>query len=801
MAITKTSKLGLPQYSSGNDPHPGRVDHNAIMLSIENGAMGAGQGPHDSRPGAGVPGRVYFSTDRQTAAYDDGTKWVEVVPIGGVAPSPVSVGGANNEGTSARVARADHVHLLPLASASASGAMSDAHYTLLNGATSGLVANRLVQRDVNGNASVATPSALTHAANKMYVDNVSSDASNLTTGTIPVGRLPLASASAAGAMSAAHYSALVGATPQATPSTLFMRNSDGDGTIRQLVVTATAPTIAGHAARKDYVDAGDNAAKSYADGLVGTSAAPISHTHSATDINSGVLAAARLPLASASAAGAMSVAHYSLLAGATSVATANTLVKNDANGRFQTATPSAAADVANKAYVDGKTWDGADITTGLINQARIANATASLNGLMSSTDKAKLDAATPNATANTLVMNDSAGRFNVATPSASTNAANKAYVDSQMGTRAPLSHNHDASDINSGVLAYARIPNLSADSTNTWLSLLTSSGGMRIATSGQFYTVSDNGSGTMQTDFAVRSNGNAYVRGTVPISANDLTRKDYVDAQDAKQVSLGGDLGSTDLNTLITPGDYFVSSGANGVTANNYPINAVGTVSVRRFHNSSVWVIQTFQSWNSNRMFARSTNSATGWTAWVEFPNADRASQAAFGGTAIDGPVNLDDYTTPGVFVNSLNSNATNGQNFPRSIAGVLNVFSTVSASMVWQTYTEYSSTGRAYYRSRYNNVWTPWREMVNDQSVTAIVFAGAAGPAGAIPNFDSYTTPGVYVTTGATSNDQDWLLEVFSQPNGNLYQRRTTTVGSNKVMVRFRRGTTWTAWSLVGGI
>jgi len=55
-------------------------------------------------------------------------------------------------------------------------------------------------------------------------------------------------------------------------------------------------------------------------------------------------------------------------------------------------------------------------------------ATSSNDGVMSASDKAKLDASTATETANTLVLRDANGRFKAATPSADLDVANKGYV-------------------------------------------------------------------------------------------------------------------------------------------------------------------------------------------------------------------------------------------------------------------------------------------------------------------------------------------------------------------------------------
>lgn len=196
-----------------------------------------------------------------------------------------------------------------------------------------------------------------------------------------------------------------------------------------------------------------------------------------------------LPLATTSANGAMAAADKALLAGATSAPTANTLVKNDASGRFQVAAPSAAADVAPKSYVDAQvgtralsshthTWaqitgtpstyapsahthpweqitgapatyapdahnhTAAEITSGVFSTARLPVSTQTAPGTMSAADKLKLDKASSTSAASTLMMTDAAGRYQSAAPSAAADVANKAYVDAQVDTAAPLAHSH-----------------------------------------------------------------------------------------------------------------------------------------------------------------------------------------------------------------------------------------------------------------------------------------------------------------------------------------------------------------------
>jgi len=86
----------------------------------------------------------------------------------------------------------------------------------------------------------------------------------------------------------------------------------------------------------------------------------------------------------------------------------------------------------------------------------IQASSASQNGYMSSTDKAKLDASTSSATGNTLVLRDASGNFSAATitadtvtgldaPSNLTDAVNKQYVDDAIAGLGQLKGGWDAS--------------------------------------------------------------------------------------------------------------------------------------------------------------------------------------------------------------------------------------------------------------------------------------------------------------------------------------------------------------------
>jgi hypothetical protein len=121
------------------------------------------------------------------------------------------------------------------------------------------------------------------------------------------------------------------------------------------------PTGPQEAATKNYIDNGltgkANSTHSHAwadiTSGVPTTFAPSAHTHLPTDISgAGTIPAAAVPLATASAQGAVSGTLFSRLNDAVSTATASRLAIRDASGRTQFADPAAAADAATKGYTD-----------------------------------------------------------------------------------------------------------------------------------------------------------------------------------------------------------------------------------------------------------------------------------------------------------------------------------------------------------------------------------------------------------------------------------------------------------------
>lgn len=145
--------------------------------------------------------------------------------------------------------------------------------------------------------------------------------------------LALATSTASGAMPSGDKAKLDAATATSTAGALVVRDAAGRARFAE-------PAAAADVASRNYVD------------VAVATRAPSSHTHTASDINSGTLSAARLPLVSSTTAGAMSSADKVLLDAATSAATAGTIAERDSAGRLAVADPSLAGDASTKGYVD-----------------------------------------------------------------------------------------------------------------------------------------------------------------------------------------------------------------------------------------------------------------------------------------------------------------------------------------------------------------------------------------------------------------------------------------------------------------
>jgi hypothetical protein len=418
MAEGTLPRTGLTTFGTDQDQHPNRVKYNAELQKLEDKVALFTQGDTGVRPSSGKSGSFFWDETLGKLQYDTGTAWAELINIGGGGVGrDITPAVAGTEGISTKGARADHTHNLPLASATVHGAMSSTDKAKLDNATSSSTASRLVIRDAGGRAQFIAPSAGADVANKSYVDSMVWDGSDITTGTVSADRLPLASATVNGIVTAADKSKLDGATSAPTASRLVIR--DAGGRI-QFADPAAGP---------------DGATKAYVDSQIGTRSAA-GHTHAGTDITSPI-PSAMIPLATPTAPGAMMASDRNLIDAASPQAYANSLVKTDANGRYQAAAPSGPNDVTNRTYVDDAVGGRAlasdthsgDAITSPIPAGMVPLATANTQGAVTSAEKNLLTGVSALATPSALVVRDAAGRTQFADPAAAADAATKSYVD------------------------------------------------------------------------------------------------------------------------------------------------------------------------------------------------------------------------------------------------------------------------------------------------------------------------------------------------------------------------------------
>jgi len=124
------------------------------------------------------------------------------------------------------------------------------------------------------------------------------------------------------------------------------------------------------------------------------------------------------------------------------------------------------------------------------------------------------------------------------------------------------------------------------------------------------------------------------------------------------------------------------------------------------------------------------------------------------------GTEHLDTVTTPGVYSQSSNLEATLAAGYPQTRAGTLQVERSSDKKMVWQTYTTYAPTvtepANTYVRAAYNGAWTAWSK------------AGGSGmPEGGKPGQVLTTGADGKATWGAVSQTLAWSKDAQAKAQG----------------------------------
>ena len=107
--------------------------------------------------------------------------------------------------------------------------------------------------------------------------------------------------------------------------------------------------------------------------------------------------------------------------------------------------------------------------------------------------------------------------------------------------------------------------------------------------------------------------------------------------------------------------------------------------------------------------------------------------------TSLGNGVNLNDFNSfdhVGVYVQSANSNAAGGSNYPEPNAGCLEVLPSAGAGVV-QRYTVYTGNNATYVRSHYSGAWSAWKRYLTDNIIYNAVY-----PVGICIQFDADVNP-----------------------------------------------------------
>lgn len=183
MAVTKTTRFQLPQWSQGSDPRPGRVDTNTIHQLIETQAAKAyPSSTYANRPATNIFGSFFLATDQGVGGrlyYNGGDGWIALNTVGGGGPGkPIVINGTAVEGSSLLAARADHTHAIPLATKDNAGAMPSQWAQLCGDATASATPGTVAVRDSGGRLTAAAPTSAQHVATRDWVENAGSTGAN-----------------------------------------------------------------------------------------------------------------------------------------------------------------------------------------------------------------------------------------------------------------------------------------------------------------------------------------------------------------------------------------------------------------------------------------------------------------------------------------------------------------------------------------------------------------------------------------------------------------------------------------------
>lgn len=396
-------------------------------------------------------------------------------------------------------------------------------------------------------------------------------------------------------------------------------------------------------------------------------------------------------------------------------------------------------------------------------------ATSTVDGAMSRADKAKLDAATPDATPGTVVSRSSSGGVFLnavaltAQPVTVNHATRKDYVDASVAARFPFALSAGSGSIND-ILTEGQYQQPSA-------SPVTTANGYPINGGAGVLLVWKFGSGAwVMQEWLDWGNRRRFLRATNGGATGWSAWREFAGTETATASADGllakADKALIDTATSAATANALVRRGANGeatftqmfldasaplqanhaarkdyvdatarAEASAAASSAVGAIPLASstvdglMSKSDKGVLDTATSNSVSNALVRRTpagdvavpsapSSPSGATskAYVDAGDARQVTAA----TAIPDAADLNTYQTDGFYIQSQNVQATNGSNYPVPLAGFLAVSNL--GAMTFQTYQTYngSSGNKVYVRGRYNTGWSAWQELAYTDLATS---------------------------------------------------------------------------------
>lgn len=245
----------------------------------------------------------------------------------------------------------------------------------------------------------------------------------------------------------------------------------------------------------------------------------------------------------------------------------------------------------------------------------------------------------------------------------------------------------------------------------------------------------------------------------------DTAKLQSIEYIDAKSVVNAQILGSTNLDTLLTQGEFVQPTINIDFVALNYPTNAAGFLTVIKSADSA-FALQVYYVASTRTTYSR-WHDGTVWSTWgasSEYKSYVDGNPN-FKSKSIPSTDDLDSYVISGDYTKIASGDIGADKHYPVQLAGHLRV-DAASSNAVVQTYTVYS-TGNIYVRTK-TSIWSTWTKIINESALTAAISAQT----GSLKKLEWQTIPGGSVNYDATTRTVSiigYVLAAFENAAGRI--------------------------------